>query len=248
VPSLPPGQLPPGPFNRNVILLDAAHGGPDTGSRVSDSILEKDVTLALAFKLRSLLSARGFTVVMTRSADAATASNSPTTLSLDDRAGIANHNHPVACLMLHATAAGQGVHLYSSELDPLPAEPFGTPWLTAQAAWVPQSQRLEKSLGAAFQRASIPLVASRASVRPLDSLACPALVVELAPSGGDNATLLDGSYQQHVAEAVANALVFWQNQAQPPVRLAPPAPINSTASSTAKSADSSTDASTGAQP
>ena len=32
-------------------VLDAAHGGADNGARISDSIHEKDVTLALALKL-----------------------------------------------------------------------------------------------------------------------------------------------------------------------------------------------------
>ena len=220
-----PSPAPPSPFNRTVILLDPAHGGLDSGSRISESIVEKDVTLTFAFKLRSLLAARGFSVVMTRDSDAATLPNTPgTPLTLDDRAGIANHAHPVACLLLHATAAGAGIHLYSSELDapdPNAAETFGAPWLTAQAAWVTQSQRLQKSLGLALTRANIPLVQSRASVRPVDSLTCPALVVELAPNAGDNASLIDSTYQQHVAEVIATALVFWQNQAQPPDRATP---------------------------
>jgi N-acetylmuramoyl-L-alanine amidase len=219
VPSL--AAAPAIPFNRGVILLDPAHGGVDSGSRISDSILEKDVTLNLAFKLRSLLSARGFSVVMTRDSDAATQPGSPNPLTLDDRAGIANRSHPVACLLLHATAAGSGVHLYSSELDATPGEPPANPWLTAQAAWVTQSQRLQKQLGLAFTRSSIPLVMSRASVRPVDSLTCPALVIELAPDGTDNSTLNDNGYQQRVAEAIATALVFWKNQAQPPAHLTP---------------------------
>jgi len=218
-PTHPAPTPPPTPFNRSVILLDPAHGGLDSGSRISESIVEKDVTLTFAFKLRSLLAARGFSVVMTRDNDAATLPGTPNTpLTLDDRAGIANHAHPVACLLLHATAAGAGVHLYSSELDATPGETFGSPWLTAQAAWVTQSQRLQKNLAQALTRANVPLVLSRASVRPVDSLTCPALVVELAPAGGDNTTLIEGGYQQHVAEVIATALVFWQNQAQPPDR------------------------------
>ena len=105
-------QLSPGPFNRQVIFLDPAHGGNDSGSRIEDSILEKDVTLQLAFKLRSLLAARGFTVVLSREADAATQPNAPDTpLTLDARAGIGNHARPVACLLRHATGSGRGVHL-----------------------------------------------------------------------------------------------------------------------------------------
>jgi len=223
---------PPIPLNRGVILLDPAHGGVDSGSRITDSIAEKDVTLNLAFKLRSLLSARGFNVVMTHESDAATEPNSPNPLTLDDRAGIANHAHPVACLLLHATAAGNGVHLYSSELNPTAGEPAGNPWLTAQAPWVVQSQRLQKQLGAALTRANIPLVMSRASVRPVDSLTCPALVVELAPDGSDATSLGDASYQQRVAEALAEALVFWKNQAQPPDRLPAPNPATPAQAST----------------
>jgi N-acetylmuramoyl-L-alanine amidase len=217
-------QVPTGSFNRTLVFLDPAHGGGDTGSRINDQLTEKDVTLALAFRIRSLLAARGFNVVMTRDSDGTSSdSDAPIPpLSLDDRAGIANHARPVACLLLHATASGNGVHLYTSELEPTPGEAVPTPWLTAQAAWSDESQKLAKQVGAAFYRAGIPLVINRASVRPVDSLTCPALVLELAPNGTDPTTLNDTSYQQHVAEAVAGALVFWQNQAQPPIRLLPP--------------------------
>jgi len=214
---------PPAPaFNRTVIFLDPAHGGVDSGSRIGDTILEKDVALALAFKLRSLLQARGFTVLLTRDNDTPVEPNNPASpLTLDDRAGAANHARAAACLLLHATGSGTGVHLYSSELDATEGEPAVQPWLTAQAAWVPQSQKLEKQLATALTRAHIPLVSSAASVRPVDSLTCPALVVEIAPSDdGDPNTINDSTYQQHVAEAIAASLVFWQSQVQPPTRLA----------------------------
>jgi N-acetylmuramoyl-L-alanine amidase len=226
-PSITPAQalaqLSPGGFNRTLIVLDPSHGAGDSGSRINDSLVEKDITLSLAFRIRSLLTARGFTVIMTRDSDAA-AFTPGTPLSLDDRAGIANHARPVACLLLHATAAGTGVHLYTSELDATPGESVPAPWLTAQAAWVGQSQKLANQIGAALTRAKLPLVESKASIRPVDSLTCPALVVELAPNGSDASSIDDAGYQQRVAEALAAALVFWQSQAQPPARLAPPPP------------------------
>jgi N-acetylmuramoyl-L-alanine amidase len=212
-PAPPPPSIP---FNRGIIFIDPAHGGIDSGSRITDSIVEKDVTLSLAFKLRALLAARGFSVVMSRDSDAATEPNSPTPLTLDDRAGIANHAHPVACIVIHATAAGDGVHLYSSELDSTPTQPLDLPWLTAQAPWVTQSILLEKSIGQAITRSGIPLIMGRASVRPVDSLTCPAVIVELAPATDDDASVNDGSYQQHVAEDIANSLILWKSQAQPP--------------------------------
>lgn len=207
-------------LNRNVIVLDPAHGGTDSGSRIGDSTLEKNVTLSLAFRLRSLLIARGFTVVLTRDSDAATQANAPNNpLTLDDRAGVANHMRAAACLLLHATGRGDGVHLYSSELEAATGETPDLPWLTAQAPWIPASQQLEHSISSALGRSHISLVSSTASIRPVDSLTCPALVLELAPETGDPKTVNDAGYQDRVAAAVAGALVFWENQVQAPPKL-----------------------------
>lgn len=223
-PSPPASSSLPAPapiqINRRLIVIDPAHGGVDSGSQISDTTVEKDVTLALAFRLRALLTVRGFTVVMTRDADTPSEPDATgSSLTLDGRAGIANHAHAAACLLLHATGSGNGVHLYSSQLDATTGEPSMVSWLTAQAAWVPQSQLLKKQFAAAFTRAEIPLVMSSASVRPLDSLTCPALVIELAPQGDDADSINNTDYQQQVALAIAGSLLFWQNQVQPPARI-----------------------------
>jgi N-acetylmuramoyl-L-alanine amidase len=232
---------PPVALNRKVIVLDPAHGGIDSGSQISDGTVEKDVTLALAYRLRSLLTARGFTVVMTRDADRPSIPGTGgTALTLDDRAGITNHAHAAACLVLHATGSGTGVHLYRSELEGTAGQPAVVPWLTAQAAWIPQSRLLEQQVAMAFSRSGIALVASAASVRPIDSLSCPALVVELAPSGDDADTINDTDYQQRAALAIAGALLSWQNEVQPPVKLS--------ATTSAPVATSGSSGAIGAQP
>ena len=218
-------SLPPRAFNRTTIVIDPAHGGADNGSRISDNIVEKDVTLALAFRLRSLLTARGFNVVLTREDDKATNANPPfAPLTLDDRAGLANHERASACIFLHATSSGSGVHLYSSELTPAPGELPTAPWLTLQSPWVVQSKRLTGRIADALNRSRIPLVNGAASIRPVDSTACPALVFELAPRTDDPASINDDSYLQSVAQATANALILWKDAAQPPPHLAPPEP------------------------
>jgi N-acetylmuramoyl-L-alanine amidase len=218
-------SLPPLQFHATTVVIDPAHGGADNGSRISDTIVEKDVTLALAFRLRSLLTARGFNVVLTREDDKAANPNPPfAPLTLDDRAGIANHERASACIFLHATSSGTGVHLYTSELTPAPGEPSAAPWLTLQAPWVTQSKHLAGSIADALNRSRIPLVDGNASIRPVDSTACPALVFELAPRTDDPDSINDESYQQSVAQAAANALILWKNAVQPPPHLAPPAP------------------------
>ena len=226
-------SLPPLAFHPTTIVIDPAHGGADNGSRISDTVVEKDVTLALAFRLRSLLTARGFNVVLTREDDKAANANPPfAPLTLDDRAGIANHERAAACIFLHATSSGTGVHLYTSELTPSPGEPSAAPWLTLQAPWVTQSQHLAGRIADALNRSRIPLVDGYASIRPVDSTACPALVFELAPRTDDPDTISDDSYQQSVAQATANALILWKTAVQPPPHLAPPEPEPTTAEAT----------------
>lgn len=226
--------LSPGGFNRTTIVLDPGHGGPDAGSRISDNVTEKDVTLALANRIRALLTARGFNVITTRNSDAAT-SQPGIALSLDDRAGIANHARPSACLLLHATGSGRGVHLYTSEIAPTEGEKLPISWLTAQAPWVTQSQHLADQLATALQRSRLVVVRNSASIRPVDSLTCPAVVLELAPSTDDPDSISDAAYQQKTAEAIAGTMVFWQNQAQPPARILPP-PTTQPAATTAGAA------------
>ncbi len=64
-------QAPSAPQARFVVVLDAAHGGDETGGRLASGQFEKTFTLALSVRLRSLLGARGIQVVTTRESDAA---------------------------------------------------------------------------------------------------------------------------------------------------------------------------------
>ncbi len=238
-------------FNRETVVLDPAHGGADGGARINDRLEEKDVTLALAGKLRALLAARGFTVVSTRDDDLAARSGNQ--LSTDQRAEAANRAHAVACLILHASPSGNGVYLGTSALgSPLAPVPLTPPagastqpsavlsWDRAQEAYLPQSLGLAAQLRTELTRATLPIASGRVALRPLDNLTCPAISVEIAPlrgDGSDPTPVSDDAYQQRVAGAIASALISWKNQAQPPGALslslaprlsAPPPTLRST--------------------
>jgi N-acetylmuramoyl-L-alanine amidase len=198
------------PIPRTTVLVDPAHGGPDTGAHLPNNLFEKDVTLAFGGRLRALLSASGFTVMSTRETD-------PTVVfTTDQRAEIVNHAHPTACLILHATDSGNGVHIVTSALAESTDEPHAPiPWNTAQAASVPQSLSLANEIGLALQQAKLPVILSRASVRPLDNLTCPAVAVEIAPftpPDSDAIPVSDATYQQNVAKAIIAALTSWRTQ------------------------------------
>ncbi|MGB7265711.1 MAG: N-acetylmuramoyl-L-alanine amidase [Terracidiphilus sp.] len=198
-------QAPPAPAERFVVVLDAAHGGDDSGARLNNEA-EKAYTLAFSVRLRSLLMARGIAVVTTRESDAS--------LDPDRRAEIANHANAQACLSLHASESGSGVHLFVSSLAPARPALF-LPWKTAQAAWIPRSLSMAGVLNSALTQAGITVTLGRIGLPAIDSMTCPAVAIEIAPERSSDASgsagLDDPDYQSRVAKALAAALVEWRS-------------------------------------
>ena len=56
-------------YEAKTVAIDSGHGGIDPGKISADGILEKDVNLAIASKLKILLEQSGITVIMTRADD-----------------------------------------------------------------------------------------------------------------------------------------------------------------------------------
>lgn len=196
---------------RFVVVLDAAHGGDDTGGKLGDNQLEKDFTLAFSVRLRSLLGARGIQVVTTREQDAA--------VDQSRRAEIANHARAEACLSLHASESGAGVHIYASSLAPAQPERFAA-WKTAQAVWVTRSLAMAGVINSGLQHAGITVTIGRTALPTVDSMNCPAVAIEIAPERDAQfkitADLDDPDYQARVASALAAALLEWRTEAHQP--------------------------------
>jgi N-acetylmuramoyl-L-alanine amidase len=185
------------------VVIDAAHGGSDSGARLSDHLLEKDLVLTLSVRLRSTLGAHGIYVVTTRESDGA--------VPALNRAEAANHVGAAACITLHATTSGTGVHLFTSSLTQIPLTRF-LPWDTAQGAYAEQSLRLSSEFDSALTHAEIPVTLGRTALQPLDSFACPAVAIELSPLNisGKVTALSDPEYQDRIVAALAAAVEQWQ--------------------------------------
>jgi len=201
---------PPAPQARFVVVLDAAHGGDDSGAHLAGNQFEKSYTVALSARLRSLLAARGMQVITTRDTDA--------TVEPNRRAEIANHAQAQACLSLHASESGSGVHLFVSSLTP--TQPVRFPaWKTAQAASVTRSLKLAGALNSALLQAGMNVTLGRTTLPAVDSMTCPAVAVEIAPERGANreitSALDNKDYQARVAAALAAAIVEWRAEAHP---------------------------------
>ena len=195
----------PTPTARFVVVIDAAHGGDDTGAHLSSGQLEKAANLALSVRLRSLLAARGFQVVTTRENDAS--------VDLNHRAEIANHASAAVCLSLHATESGSGVHLFASSLAPAPPTRF-MPWKTAQAAWETRSLALAGAVNSALTHAGLNVTLGRIPLPGVESMTCPALAVELGPQRDADKKITaepdNPDYQAQVATALAAAVLEWR--------------------------------------
>lgn len=198
------------PAQRFVVILDAAHGGDDVGgtlaTQAGQPLQEKAFTLALSVRLRSLLAARGITVLTTRESDA--------TVDKDHRAEVANHASPQACLSLHGTQTGTGIHLYTSSIAPAQQSSL-VAWKTAQAAWVTRSLGLAGVLNSALTHAGLTVLLGRTALPVIDRMACPAVAVEVAPGAasgnGQPVALDDAGYQAQVAQALAAAILEWKS-------------------------------------
>jgi len=74
-----PGVLP---LAVHTIAIDPGHGGIDGGTSINFGMVEKDLTLDIGLRLKSILQDRGLSVIMTRTQDVG--------ISLAERARIAN--------------------------------------------------------------------------------------------------------------------------------------------------------------
>lgn len=189
---------PPKPHpTRTLVVLDAGHGGQERGAQLTESLNEKDVTLALARRIQHELEARGISVSMLRSGDA--------TLTPDQRAIAANTARPFLYISVHAATLGTGVRIFTAMIPAVqrPNRRAFLPWDTAQAAFISGSNTVANAIVAECRNRKLPVRALAAPVRPLNNIAAPAIAVEIAPQGDTVESITDAKYLQDVASAIA---------------------------------------------
>lgn len=86
------------------IVLDAGHGGADPGKVGNDDILEKDINLAIVYKLKTLFENKGFHVVLTRTDDNALADDNAKNMKVEDmrnRVALITEAMPLMTISIH---------------------------------------------------------------------------------------------------------------------------------------------------
>jgi N-acetylmuramoyl-L-alanine amidase len=85
--------------NFTCVVLDAGHGGHDSGARSRKGLLEKDLTLDVIRRLAPKLRAAGLRTILTRSSDVF--------IPLDRRVEISEREHSAVFLSVHFNDAGR---------------------------------------------------------------------------------------------------------------------------------------------
>ena len=208
-----------------LIAIDAGHGGEEPGAKSADGVVEKDVTLALARRLKAAIESKlGVHVVMTRDGD--------DTLPLDRRTAIVNNSQCDVLISLHADAAPRptvaGAQLltlsaddYQRRLPPtsvpamtVPVIGGGSrsldvvPWDLAQLPHVTASTALAASIEQHLRDRQVPMHPRAQDSLPLRLLAganMPAFLLEAGfLSNADDAAALSGADRP---AAIVDALV-----------------------------------------
>ncbi len=197
----------------SVVVLDAGHGGTDSGARGASGILEKDVAMSLARAVQAQLEQQGFQVVLTRQPD-----EGPT---MDERAATANAQRGAVFITLHVSsigAAGTAMAFYmpSAPAGEAKSVPDAPPrplvhWQDAQQAYAAQSRKLAEliqvQLGQKLRgSAEVP---QAVAVRQLRSVTSPAVAVELSSVAIADRKPLDQATPA-LAEAIARAVAAFK--------------------------------------
>ena len=220
----------PGPSTGlRTVVLDPGHGGDELGTQGAKGTLEKEITLSVARRLRTLIESRlGLKVFLTREDDR--------TMSLDERSAFANNHHADVFLSIHANSAVRpsikGAEVYYLTVEradaearkkadenatTLPALGGGNRaidlilWETAQARYLEQSATLAGFIEQAMRpRVEMsPRAVQQAPFRVLVGANMPAALVEIGylSNADQEGQIATASYQDQVAQALLDALI-----------------------------------------
>ena len=196
-----------------LVVVDAGHGGYDGGA-VAHGVIEKNLSLDIAHRVKKALQAAGLRVVMTRTDDSF--------LSLDERAALAGTHQAAAFVSVHLNTDGagseaEGIETYFAETQALSAR---------QLAPAGSSQRHKQRSSAEFASAVQHLVCAVTQAENRGTKArdyavvaravCPAVLVECGfiTSPSESARLKQTDYRDKIANGIARGVVlFLQQQA-----------------------------------
>lgn len=184
------------PVSSQVLVIDAGHGGSDNGAN-GFGLLEKNVNLDTALKLKALLVKTPFKVKMTREGD--------TYPTLSERVKIAKNANGNAFISIHSnafngSASGIETYFYSASVNPYSTD-------SKMLATAIQQRMLQ--IGATNNRG-----VKNGDLHVLRENNMPATLVELGfiDNASDNTKLKSATWRQSAAQAIYWGILDYYKQ------------------------------------
>ena len=188
-----PTDTPYVPANPRLIVIDPGHGGSDPGSYRGDAV-EKAITLDISKRLRDILVARGWQVMMTRDTDKDVYQpNDSASDELQARDDVANTNGARLLVSVHVNAF-------------MNSGPHGATLYYYKPEDLALAQAVDKRVASELSLKNDGVIKDKLYV--IHHAAMPATLIETAfvSNPDDRALLQDPQWRQQMAQAIADGI------------------------------------------
>lgn len=182
-----------------VVVVDAGHGGQDPGKVGVNDCLEKDVNLAIAFKVKELLEKNNVTVHMTRESDEGLYSENDTNKKVSDL--------NKRCNLIEEWGADIAVSIHQNSYSDGSVKGGQVFYYTSSEEGLALAQNIQLELAAVCGKTR--QVKANKDYYMLLNVKCPIVIVECGflSNWEEAEALVTEDYQQRIAEAVANGVM-----------------------------------------
>ena len=181
------------------IVIDAGHGGYDTGSISYDGIFEKDINLQVALKTGAILEEQGFHVIYTRTSDEVSWSNDNKE-DLQARVNIGEDSNADYFISIHTNASDYDDGAYGFET-----------FLNYENANIEQmAENIEKNFTSLNFSMDRGLKSTQdSSLYVIDKNSVPAMLIELGfiTDSDDASYMTSESGQNNLAQSIASGII-----------------------------------------
>ncbi|TAH67731.1 MAG: N-acetylmuramoyl-L-alanine amidase [Anaerolineaceae bacterium] len=189
-----------------IIVIDPGHGGRDPGKVGVNGVLEKDINLAIALRLRDLLEQNDFHVIMTRTEDEGLYSESDSNkkrTDLNNRIEIINSSDAVFAVSIHQNSFRQE--------NVKGAQVF---YHTQSEQGMILATTLQEQLKETIKDKNHRKAKSNSSYYMLKHTTCPLVIVECGylSNYSEAELLLDEEYQEKMAWAIHLGIIKHLNK------------------------------------
>ncbi len=209
----PKADVVPAQKKMKVVVIDPGHGGIESGA-TNGPVAEKDLSLALARKLRTTLQARlGAIVILTRDSDVS--------MDSEARSAVANNNQADLFITLHVgqstnpVSSGSSIFVMKQDfgggLEPTASRdrlflPWYLAYRTNRRASGEFARVLQQELGKTIPGWKFPVRSAPLAV--LGSVIMPAIALEIGNLNNtvNSQTLADPSFQNRLMTTIADAI------------------------------------------